>query len=168
VGEKVAAGSVAANLADVFLKAMMMTRVLTVASVLLACGILAPGMRMLVRGMPVGTAGGGTSRLSAVPDPGREDSGQAPTLAPPVPAAQERVGTRTPRELYESLVRAYEQAVQKCGNALKAAKTPEEYNQAQAKDPDEAEFTRRFVLLAQSYPQDPVAVEALNWPFTIG
>jgi RNA polymerase sigma factor (sigma-70 family) len=167
-GEKVVAGSAAANLADVFLKAIMMTRVLTVASLLLAAGILVPGTRKLVLGKQVDTVSGATSRLSAVPDPGRDDSGLRVPLAPPLRAAQERVGARTPRELYERLVREYEEAQRRYVSAITAHKTSAEYKQADAKDPDEEEFTRRFVLLAQSYPQDPVAVEALNWPFTIG
>jgi RNA polymerase sigma factor (sigma-70 family) len=162
-GETAAAGSAAARLADVSLRAMMMTRVLGVASLLLAVGVFSPGGAMLVRGMPAAVGGGG-GRTSAFAGRGRQD----PAPAPPRPADQERAGTRTPRELYERLVRAYEEAQEECIAALKAARTPEESEAAHKKDPDEEEFTRRFLLLAQSHPEDPVAVEALAWPFTIG
>jgi RNA polymerase sigma factor (sigma-70 family) len=166
-GETAAVASAAAKLADVSLRAMMMTRVLGVASLLLAAGVLSPGAGNLVRGMPA-VIGGGSDYPSADPGRRQEHWGPQRALAAPISAAQDGVSTRTPRELYERLVRAYEEAQEECIAALKAARTPEESEAAQKKDPDEEEFTRRFLLLAQSHPEDPVAVEALAWPFTIG
>ncbi len=156
-GEAAAAGSVAARLADVSLRAMMMTRVLGVASLAIAVGVFSPGMAMLVRGMSAGVAGHG-----------RDDPKTRPAPAPRRPAVSDRAGVKTPRELYESLVRAYEDAQVEYIAAVKAARTPEESEAAQKRDPDEEEYTRRFLLLARSHPEDPVAVNALAWPFTIG
>jgi peroxiredoxin len=75
---------------------------------------------------------------------------------------------RTPRALYERLAREYDRAQQSYINALRSYRTHEEFEEAQKKDPDEEEFARRFLLLARSHPEDPVAVDAINWVLTTG
>ena len=75
---------------------------------------------------------------------------------------------RTPRELYERLVREYEEDWQEYVGAVRAAQTPEESEEAQKKNPNGEVYHRRFLLLAQSHPTDPVAVDAINWTFAIG
>ena len=164
-GPTAAAGPAAVNLADASLRAMMMTRVLTVSSLLLAAGVLSPAAGMLARGMLAPSADG---RGRAGSGHRRDDPGPRLASATPIPAAQEKSTARTPREVYESLMRAYDEARRECSRALRAATTPEEGEAARKMDPDEEEFTRRFLLLAQSHPQDPAAVDAINWPFTIG
>ncbi len=94
--------------------------------------------------------------------------GPRPARAAPRPDAQERPGSRTPRELYERLVREYDEARQAYISAVRSYKTQEEFDEAQKKDPNEEEYTRRLLLLAQSHPEDPVAVDAINWVFTVG
>ena len=155
----------AADLVDVFLSAKTTTKVLGLASLLLAFEILFWGVGMLSRGMLAGPIGE-TGRSSADPGYPRLNLGQGLAIASPIPAGQEEFKTKTPRELYERLLREYEEAHRAYIRAKTASKTDEEFEEAQKNNPNE-EFARRLLLLAQSQPHDPVAVDAINWTFTI-
>lgn len=73
------------------------------------------------------------------------------------------------RQQYDALVKEYLQARQNCNNALDDAKTNEE--QQKAREQYQAKRRRiaaELLALAEKYPEDPVAIDALSKLFTLG
>jgi hypothetical protein len=78
----------------------------------------------------------------------------------------------TPAEQYRALAKEVRDAQQEFMKDYRAAKTQEERNKLyQEKYPQPAKYAGRMVALAEKYPKDPAAVDALVWvvsnaPFT--
>jgi hypothetical protein len=84
-----------------------------------------------------------------------------PTLAVAGPP-QER--SATPAEQYQALVKLYQDAMQSYSEALGKAQTYEERLKVfDEVYPKPEKLAPRFLELAEKYPQDPVASDALTW-----
>jgi hypothetical protein len=71
---------------------------------------------------------------------------------------------KTPRERYQALVQEHQKAMQQFMDVYQKAKTAEERNKLfQEKYPQPQSYSRRFLEIAESAPQDPAAVDALIW-----
>jgi peroxiredoxin len=161
--------SAAAKVGDMFLEGFAVTKALRLTSILLVADILYPGAVMPAWEVPTLAAGdsetsGALSSLNYRPD----DSAAGLASATLICTGQRGGTTPGVRQVYEGLVREYDQARREYVSALRSHKAEEQFEDAQRKKPDDAEFARRFLLLAQTHPQDPVAVDAINWPFAIG
>src|SRR5947209_271492 len=76
-----------------------------------------------------------------------------PTKEPAAPAKQ-----------YQALVNVYQDAMQSYSEALGKAKTYEERQKVEDEVyPKPEKLAPRFLVLAEHYPQDPVAFDALTW-----
>jgi hypothetical protein len=84
-----------------------------------------------------------------------------PVLASAAPA-QEKAAS--PAEQYQALVKLYQDAMQAYSDAIGKAKTYEERIKLFAEAyPRPEKLAPRFLELAERYPQDPVAFDALSW-----
>ncbi|HMF11411.1 MAG TPA: hypothetical protein VKE94_03875 [Gemmataceae bacterium] len=87
-------------------------------------------------------------------------------LAVPAPAAAEQPQDKPakPAERYQALVKVYQDAMQAYSEAIGKAQTFEE-RQKVFDDvyPKPEKLAPRFLELAEKYPQDPVAFDALTW-----
>jgi hypothetical protein len=85
-------------------------------------------------------------------------------LAMPASAAQPKEKPATPAEQYQALVKVYQDATQTSSQALAKAKTYEERLKVfDEVYPKPEKLAPRFLELAEKYPQDPVAFDALTW-----
>src|SRR5437667_11201311 len=79
-------------------------------------------------------------------------------------AGQPKEKPAAPAEQYQALVKVYQDATQSYSVALGKAKTYEErmkvFDEVQ---PKPERLAPRFLVLAERYPQDPVAFDALTW-----
>ena len=76
-----------------------------------------------------------------------------PTKEPAAPAKQ-----------YQALVKVYQDAMQSYSEALGKAKTYEERQKVEDEVyPKPEKLAPRFLVLAEHYPRDPVAFDALTW-----
>ncbi len=76
-----------------------------------------------------------------------------PTKEPAAPAKQ-----------YQALVKVYQDAMQSYSEALGKAKTYEERQKVEDEVyPKPEKLAPRFLVLAENYPRDPVAFDALTW-----
>jgi len=83
-----------------------------------------------------------------------------------LPALQacDKPETPTPAQQYQALVKENETAYAEYRKALAKAKTREEAQKVfQEKNLESDKFTPRFLELAEKYPKDPAAVDALIW-----
>jgi hypothetical protein len=71
----------------------------------------------------------------------------------------------TPGEQYKALLKEYQAATEVFSRAYTEAITDEERKRVIANSPWD-KFAPRFLELAQKYPKDPVAVDALGTPQT--
>jgi thiol-disulfide isomerase/thioredoxin len=70
----------------------------------------------------------------------------------------------TPTEQYKALLKQHQDAIDVFSKAYSAAKTDEERNKVRAeKSPPLDKLVPRFLELAEKYPNDPVAADALVW-----
>jgi peroxiredoxin len=69
----------------------------------------------------------------------------------------------TPRNQYEALVREFDAASRSSIEAYSKAATDNERTRETLKRPEPHEFAARFFALAEKYPQDPIALDALTW-----
>jgi thiol-disulfide isomerase/thioredoxin len=84
-------------------------------------------------------------------------------LWPAAPAADEPK-EKTPADQYQALARKYEDAVKVYRKAAREATTQEELDKINAEQyPDPAKYGQRFLQLAEKYPDDPAAIDALTW-----
>jgi tetratricopeptide (TPR) repeat protein len=74
--------------------------------------------------------------------------------------SERQVKPATPAERYRALLKEYQDALEAFSKASAAAKTDEE--RAKLIRPWD-QFVPRFMTLAEEYPRDPVAVDALVW-----
>jgi hypothetical protein len=82
----------------------------------------------------------------------------------PALQARDKPETLTPAQQYRALVKEYETAYVEYRKALAKTKTREEAQKVfQEKNPDPEKFAPRFLELAEKYPKDPAAVDALIW-----
>jgi hypothetical protein len=72
----------------------------------------------------------------------------------------------TPAERYKALVKEYADAWQALYAARQAAKTDDERRLAEEKLPRAETFAPKFFALAEKYPKDPAAFDALVWVAT--
>jgi hypothetical protein len=73
----------------------------------------------------------------------------------------------TPAEQqYKALRAEYQKAQSAYQDALRAAKTPEERQKVVREKNPSPKLASQFVTLAEKYPKDPVAVDALIWVIT--
>jgi hypothetical protein len=79
-------------------------------------------------------------------------------------AGQPKEKPAAPLEQYQALVKVYQDAMQSYSVAIGKAKTYEErmkvFDEVQ---PKPEKLAPRFLVLAERYPQDPVAFDALTW-----
>jgi len=79
-------------------------------------------------------------------------------------AGQAKEKPAAPAEQYQALVKVYQDAMQSYSVAIGKAKTYEErmkvFDEVQ---PKPEKLAPRFLVLAEKYPQDPVAFDALTW-----
>jgi hypothetical protein len=120
-------------------------------------------------------AGGVLAVLLALPALADEDRGgdqKAPadrtTPAVPLRASGEQAkppsGGGTPAEQYRALVNEYETAVRNSIKAYRAAKTDAERAKVLREQyPQPAKLAPRFLALADKYPKDPAALDAILW-----
>lgn len=84
-----------------------------------------------------------------------------PALAAAEPPKQQPA---KPAEQYQALVKVYQDAMQTYSEAVGKAKTHEERQKVFADVyPKPEKLAPRFLELAEKYPQDPVAFDALTW-----
>jgi peroxiredoxin len=69
----------------------------------------------------------------------------------------------TPREQYLALVKGYDKALADYYKAIRLEMTKGEQAKAAKLLANARRFLQRFVTLAEKYPKDPVAVDALTW-----
>jgi thiol-disulfide isomerase/thioredoxin len=80
-------------------------------------------------------------------------------LLPAAPAVD-----KTPAEQYQALTKKYDAAVKEYRKAAREASTQEELDKInEEKYPDPAKYAPRFLQLAEKYPDDPAAIDALGW-----
>jgi thiol-disulfide isomerase/thioredoxin len=80
-------------------------------------------------------------------------------LLPAAPAAD-----KTPAEQYQALAKKYDEAVKEYRKVAREATTQDELDAINAeKYPDPAKYAPRFLQLAEKYPDDPAAIDALGW-----
>src|SRR5262249_49409358 len=97
-------------------------------------------------------------------------------LAPPAPAGHDKPKDKTkepdkqtPAEQYQALEKKFNDAMQAFQKAYSDAKTYEERQKiAQEKYPQPDKFAPQFLALAEKYPKDAAAVDALVWITTHG
>jgi len=70
---------------------------------------------------------------------------------------------KSPKEQYMAVVQEYQKLQADFTKLLQAAKTAEEQKDALAKRPDPATFAKRMLEIANKYPKDAVALDALGW-----
>jgi thiol-disulfide isomerase/thioredoxin len=70
---------------------------------------------------------------------------------------------KTPKEQFQAVVDAYQQAQKDYSQAYSKAKTKEERKTVSEKRPKDEEFAHRFLAIADAAPDDPAAVDALLW-----
>jgi peroxiredoxin len=78
-------------------------------------------------------------------------------------AASPRQTGESPQSQYEALAKDFDTAVKAAAEEYSKATTEEGRMTASLKRPRTDEFARRFFALAEKYPQDPVAIDALTW-----
>jgi hypothetical protein len=89
-------------------------------------------------------------------------------LAPVSLAAEDKPKPPTPAEQYKALAAEVEKKMAEALAAMKAAKTPEEKSRAyRSKVPDGWQTAARMLALAEKYPNDPAAVDALVWVVSV-
>lgn len=82
----------------------------------------------------------------------------------PALQARDKPEKQTPAQQYQALDQEYQKAQQEFQKALKEAKTPQDQQKVfQEKYPQPGKFTPRFLKLAEKYPKDPAAMDALAW-----
>jgi hypothetical protein len=87
----------------------------------------------------------------------------------PALQARDKPETLTPAQQYKALIKEYETAYAEYRKALAKAKTREEAQKVfQEKNPEPEKFAPRFLELAEKYPKDPAAVDALIRLVTFG
>ncbi len=69
----------------------------------------------------------------------------------------------TPRNQYEAVVREFDAAIKSWIEASSKAATDDERVRASLMRPQPHEFALRLFVLAEKHPQDPVALDALDW-----
>ena len=70
----------------------------------------------------------------------------------------------SPAERYRDVLKAYQKAQSEFMDAYRAAKTNEDRSKIlQTRQPDEQAYCDKMFKIAQDFPKDPVAVEALIW-----
>jgi hypothetical protein len=79
-----------------------------------------------------------------------------------------QVKPATPSERLQALEREYEDAQQEFSRLYQEAKTDAEREKVSAKYPQPENYSGRFLVLAETNPKDPVAVDALVWIVTRG
>ena len=83
---------------------------------------------------------------------------------PALAAGQTKEKPAAPAEQYQALVKVYQDALQAYSEALGKAKTFEERQKVfDEVYPKPEKLAPRFLKLAENYPQDPVAFDALAW-----
>src|SRR5882724_5497944 len=83
-------------------------------------------------------------------------------LTPAEPTKQE--SPRSAAEQYQSLVKEFTDAQREFMKAYPQAKTAEERQKLEKeKNPRPEDFAVRFLKLAEAYPNDPAALDALIW-----
>jgi hypothetical protein len=88
---------------------------------------------------------------------GPQTQGEPPQQPPPKSAAEQ----------YKALVKEVTDARQEYTKAMQAAKTDEDRQKAfQEKYPQPAKYAARFLKVAEDFPKDPAAVDALIWVCT--
>ena len=79
-------------------------------------------------------------------------------------AGQSKEKSAAPAERYQALVKVYQDAMQSYSEALGRAKTYEERQKVEDEVyPKPEKLAPRFLVLAEHYPRDPVAFDALTW-----
>jgi hypothetical protein len=81
----------------------------------------------------------------------------------PALQAQNKPETPTPAQQYQALEKEYQTAVTEYREAIAKIKTREEGQKLQEKRPWADKFAPRFLELAERYPKNPAAVDALVW-----
>jgi hypothetical protein len=78
--------------------------------------------------------------------------------------AKDKDDRKTPEEQLQALVEEYEDAQRAFSKAYREAKTDEDKQKVlKEKLPDAGKFAPRFVALAEKYPKDAAAINALVW-----
>jgi peroxiredoxin len=91
-----------------------------------------------------------------------------PALATALPAAQDEPKPPTPAEQYKALAAEFDARMAEALTAMKAAKTPEEKSRTyRAKVPDGWKTAAQMMELAERYPKDPSASDALVWVVSV-
>jgi hypothetical protein len=90
--------------------------------------------------------------------------------APDDPNKVQAESKKTPKEQFQAVLEAYEQAGRDFRQAYSKAKTDEErskiFSETYPKTDDE--YARRFLAIADAAPDDPAAVDALIWYIRLG
>jgi len=74
---------------------------------------------------------------------------------------------KTAAEQYQALTKEFEDAQQEFMKAYQAAQSPEEKQKVlREKRPNALDYVKKFADLAEKYPRDPAAVDALVWVCT--
>jgi hypothetical protein len=76
---------------------------------------------------------------------------------------------KTPKEQFQEVLDAYQEAQKSFSEAYSKAKTDEERSKIiSEKYPKAEEYARRFLAIADAAPDDPAAVDALIWHIQLG
>jgi len=76
---------------------------------------------------------------------------------------------KTPKEQFQAVLDAYQEAQRDFSQAYSKAKTDEERSKiVTEKYPKADEYARRFLAIADAAPDDPAAVDALIWSIQLG
>jgi hypothetical protein len=79
------------------------------------------------------------------------------------PREKEKDAPASPAEQYRALLQEYHKASNAYFAALQAAKTPQERSKLNSEKNPRVTLAPKFLALAEKYPKDPVAVDALVW-----
>jgi hypothetical protein len=81
--------------------------------------------------------------------------------------AKDKDSPNTPAEELQALIEEYEDAQRAFSKAYRDAKTDEDKQKViKEKLPDASKYAPRFIGLAEKYPKDPAAIDALVWVMT--
>jgi AhpC/TSA family len=112
---------------------------------------LAASLTLLLAITPGLAQDSGQKKTEDKPRPPTQDSGQKKTDEKP----------RTPKEQYQAILQEYDKGMQDSFKAMREAKTDQD--RAKLRFPQPQVYGKRMLELAEKFPKDPVAEQALSW-----
>ncbi len=108
--------------------------------------------------------GGGIRAASGLRAPSADEAAKSSSESQPKPAAQAVAAANpSPADRYRALVKKYDDALKVYQAVMAKATTAAEQTEGYKLSPSPRDHSLAFVALAEEFPNDPVAVDALMW-----